>query len=265
MILIYGARQVGKTTLCRQILKKVSRSKPTGYFDCEMLTVKSAFETTDASELKRIIGDNELIVLDEAQLIRDIGKILKIIHDYLPNVQVLATGSSSFELANKLAEPLTGRVVSFILYPYSVGEIARNTDYLSAKSGLENLLLRGNYPQIYDQPKTKAEQLLDFLAGNYLYKDILIYDGLKHSARLLDLLQLLALQIGQEVSYNELGTQLGMNHSTVSQYVDLLEKCFVIFKLRAFSRNRRQEIAKSIKIYFMTRASEMLCSSLLRR
>ncbi|MDR1418034.1 MAG: ATP-binding protein [Endomicrobium sp.] len=251
VIIVYGARQVGKTTLCKQILEKFSTQKRTQYFDCEMLSLRASFETTNnVDDLQRIIGDKELIVLDEAQLVQDIGKTLKIIHDHIPQVQVIATGSSSFDLANKLSEPLTGRALTFTLYPYSVGEIAANIGYLSVKNNLENLLIRGGYPRIFDKSKHDAEKLLDFLAGTYLYKDVLIYEGLKKSSRLLELLQLLALQVGNEVSYNEIGKQLGMNHTTVSKYIDLLEKRFVIFKLRAFSRNKRKEIAKSVKVYF---------------
>ena len=249
IILIYGARRVGKTTLCKQILEK-NKDKKTGYFDCEMLAIRSSLETTDAAELKRFIGDHDLIVLDEAQQVKDIGKTLKIIHDHIPEVQVIATGSSSFDLANKLSEPLTGRVISFILYPFSIGELISNTNYITVKSGLENLLLYGAYPQIIDKSNVDAVKLLDMLAGNYLYKDVLMHEGLKNSENLLKLLQLLALQVGSEVSFNEIGTKLAMNHSTVSKYIDLLEKCFVIFRLRAFSRNKRNEISKSIKIYF---------------
>jgi predicted AAA+ superfamily ATPase len=250
VIVIYGARQVGKTTLCKQILEKFSQNKKTGYFDCEMLGIRNSFETTNADELQKVIGDYELIVLDEAQLIKDIGKTLKVICDHIPSVQVIATGSSSFDLANQLSEPMTGRALTFMMYPFSIWEINKNADYITANAAIENFLLTGSYPKIYSKPKDESIKLLDWLSGNYLYKDILTYEGVKNSSQLVELLQLLSLQIGQEVSLNEIGTQLGMNHNTVKKYIDLLEKSFVIFKLRAFSRNPRKEIAKSIKVYF---------------
>ncbi|MDR1195557.1 MAG: ATP-binding protein [Endomicrobium sp.] len=249
-ILIYGARQVGKTTLSKNVLEKYSSIKRTRYFDCEELSVKLNFETTDAKALQKAIGDKELIVLDEAQTVKDIGKTLKIIHDHIPHVQVIATGSSSFDLANKLSEPLTGRALSFTLYPFSVEEISREKGYAEASSSLEKIMLWGAYPAVFDMPADLAQTTLNSLAVNYLYKDILMYDSINNPHQLLELLQLLALQVGNEVSYTEIGQKLGLNRLTVRKYIDLLEKSFVIFKLHALSRNKRNEIAKSVKIYF---------------
>jgi len=249
-IILYGARQVGKTTLSKDIVQKYAKSKRTAYFDCEELSVKLLFETTNERSLRKAIGDNELVILDEAQTIKDIGKTLKIIHDHIPETQIIATGSSSFDLANKLSEPLTGRALSFVLYPFSIKELTVAEGYVAASGNLENILLYGSYPGIFNRPRDYASIALNALAGNYLYKDILIYDNLRNPHQLLELLQLLALQIGNEVSYTELGQKLGLNRLTIQKYIDLLEKSFVVFKLHALSRNKRNEISKSVKIYF---------------
>ncbi|MDR3048505.1 MAG: ATP-binding protein [Elusimicrobiota bacterium] len=251
VILIYGARQVGKTTLCKRILDKYSQTKKTAFFDCEILDIHKGFETANLDLLKSAIGDKELIVIDEAQLVKDIGKTLKIIHDHIPHVQAIATSSSSFDLASQTAEPMTGRVFSFVLYPFSVKEIANNNSgFLSVQSKMEKLLVYGSYPAVFDKSNKDAQDELYSIADNYLYKDILTFERLRGADQILKLLQLLALQVGNEVSYSEIGQKLAMNHSTVMKYIDLLEKCFVIFKMRAISRNPRNEISKSVKIYF---------------
>jgi predicted AAA+ superfamily ATPase len=250
VIIIYGARQVGKTTISRQILDKFGQNRKVEYIDCEQSSARKAFESTDIAPLSAAIGDKELIVLDEAQNINDIGRTLKVIHDHFPAVQIIATGSSSFDLANKLSEPMTGRVISFIVYPFSIKEISSNTSFIEASSKLENILINGAYPDIYNKPIKEGQELLNLLAGNYLYKDILAFERLKSSNQLLEILQLLALQIGSEVSYHEIGQKLGLNHITVGKYIDLLEKCFIVFKLRSLSKNKRKEISKSVKVYF---------------
>ncbi|MDR3256836.1 MAG: ATP-binding protein [Endomicrobium sp.] len=250
IILLYGARQVGKTTLCKQILEKYSKTFKIQYFNCELFDVKKFFEISSDNALRYMIGENKLIILDEAQTVKDIGKTLKIISDTMPDVKVIATGSSSFDLANKLSEPLTGRAISFILYPFSIRELKNNTSFINATGELDHILTTGCYPEIFNASKNEAERLLNLLAGNYLYKDIFMYENIKNPHQLTELLQLLALQVGNEVSYNEIGQKLGMNRITVIKYIDILEKSFVIFKLHAFNRNKRNEISKSIKIYF---------------
>jgi len=249
VIVIYGARQVGKTTLCKQILKKYAH-KRCEYFNCELFSVKSEFETTNEESLKKILGNSELVVLDEAQNIENIGIVLKIIVDTFPHVQVIATGSSSFELANRISEPMTGRVIPFILYPLSVHEITATTGYTKTEAKIEDLMRFGSYPAVFDLPEKDARVLLESIASNYLYKDILMFEKLKNSKQLLELLQLLALQLGSQVSYHELGQKLALSSATVKKYIDLLEKCFVVYTLPAFSRNKRNEIGKSVKIYF---------------
>ena len=249
VIVIYGARQVGKTTLAEEILKKYP-DKQCRYYNCELLTVKAAFETTNEEALRKTLGNLELVVLDEAQNIENIGLVLKIIVDTFPHIQVIATGSSSFDLANKVSEPLTGRVISFILYPLSLKEISSQNEYVKIEAKLEDILRFGAYPEVFDQPESDARVLLESIASNYLYKDILMHEKLKNPKQLLELLQLLALQVGNEVSYHEIGQKLGLSSATVKKYIDLLSKCFVLFTLPAFSRNKRKEIGKSVKIYF---------------
>ncbi|MDR2616735.1 MAG: ATP-binding protein [Endomicrobium sp.] len=250
IILIYGARQVGKTTLCKQILEKYSLAKKTAYFNCESLEVKTAFETTSENSLRMALDNKDLIVLDEAQYIKNIGLILKIIHDIFPNICVIASGSSSFDLVNQVGAPLTGRSIPFILYPFSVREIKNNLGFTQTIGKLNEILLTGTYPSIFGTSESVAQENLSIMAGNYLYKDVLAFEKLQNSNKLLELLQMLALQIGKEVSYSEIGQKLAMSHSTISKYIDLLEKCFIVFKLRSFSKNPRKEISKSVKVFF---------------
>jgi len=188
--------------------------------------------------------------LDEAQHIENIGLILKIIVDTYPEIQIIATGSSSFDLANKISEPLTGRSRQFILYPFSLTEIKENTTFHDVISQIEKFLIYGLYPAVYELSETDAKFELMNIASNYLYKDVLEFEQLRNSKPLLQILELLALQIGNEVSFREIAQKLEISHPTVKKYIDLLEKCFIIFSLRSFSRNLRNEINKSQKIYF---------------
>ncbi len=248
-LILYGARRVGKTTLTQTILSQYPGKKPK-YINCELVANKQALEIHDPSQLKNFIGDSELVALDEAQNIEGIGRTIKIIVDAYPNIQIIATGSSSFELANKTAESMAGRMYTFMLYPFSVGEIEQGKGYGEIESKLENLLRFGLYPEIIDQTEDVARRRLDELISTYLYKDVLTFSGMKNSKLIVNLLQLLALQIGSEVSYNELATTLGIDRLTVIKYIDLLEQSFIIFTLRTLSRNPRNEISKSVKIYF---------------
>ena len=248
VIVIYGARQVGKTTLVKQILSNYKgRGK---LLNCELLSVQQALQTPEAEMLKSYLGDNKLIILDEAQRINNIGLILKILIDTFPSIQVIATGSSSFNLANKVNEPLTGRVDKFVLYPFSLKEISQSHDRFTIEARLENFLRFGTYPEVFFLPEKEAQDRLNEISSNYLYKDILMFNRLKKTSLVVNLLQLLALQLGNEVSYEELAENLGVNRLTVQKYIDLLEQTFVIFTLKSFSRNLRKEISKSVKIYF---------------
>lgn len=248
-LILYGARRVGKTTLTQTILSQYPEKKPK-YINCELVANKQALEIHDASQLKSFLGDSELVALDEAQNIEGIGKTIKIIVDTYPNIQVIATGSSSFDLANKAAESMAGRMYSFMLYPFSVGEIEQGKGYGEIDARLDSLLRYGSYPEIIDQPEDIARRRLDELVSTYLYKDVLAFGGMKNSKVIVDLLQLLALQVGNEVSYNEVATRLGIDRLTVIKYINLLEQSFIIFTLRALSRNPRNEISKSVKVYF---------------
>lgn len=248
VIILYGARQVGKTTLAQKILAEFGENGK--YLNCELASVEAGLSVLEAEKIKSFLGDYKIIVLDEAQNILNIGKVLKIIVDTYPKMQIIATGSSSFDLFQKISEPLTGRNFQFMLYPLSAGEIKENKDLFYLESKLENLLRFGGYPGVFGLSEEEAKERLNEISSNYLYKDILKFEGLKKSSVIKNLLQALALQIGQEVSYQELAVTLGINRLTVQKYIDILEQSFVIFKLNSFSRNKRKEISKSIKVYF---------------
>lgn len=247
VVILFGPRRVGKTTLSKQILEEVSQSR---YINCELLENKMALETTNSVVLKNFLGDFRLVVLDEAQNIHEIGRILKILVDTFPQIQILATGSSSFELGNRLSEPLTGRAREYLLLPFSVSELLQKEDKLNVNANLERILRFGLYPEVYGKPDIEAIEELNQIAGNYLYRDILQFEQVRRPQLVVNLLSALALQIGQEVSLNELARLLGEHVPTIQRYIDLLEKSFVIFRLRSFSRNLRKEIAKGQKIYF---------------
>ncbi|PIQ70018.1 hypothetical protein COS55_00435 [Candidatus Shapirobacteria bacterium CG03_land_8_20_14_0_80_40_19] len=250
IVILYGARQVGKTTLVRKIADDIN--EPYGYLNCDELDVLSRFQNSDNSEaLKQLIGSQRLVVIDEAQRVKNIGLKLKLIVDNYPETQIIATGSSSFDLSNEISEPLTGRSFEFWLFPLSVGEISQNEDKLSFERKLESLLVYGCYPEIYQLGSIEQKaQRIKYLASNYLYKDILKFNSIKNSEVVLKLLQALALQMGNEVSYNELAGLIGIGKQTVAKYIDLLEKAFVIFRLSPYSSNLRKELGKMRKIYF---------------
>lgn len=254
VIVIYGARQVGKTTMAKNILsEQKDNGKRGAYFNCELDSVRSALAVKEAERLRAFLGDSDLIVLDEAQNVPEIGKILKIINDEIPEIQIIATGSSSFDLADKTAEPLTGRNFSFTLYPLSVQEIAQAEalGFIGLESKLEQILRFGAYPEIYSiSDEVKKTEYLNAIASDYLYKDVLKFEGIKKASIIADLLKLLALQIGQEVSLQSLASTLGISRLTVEKYIDILEKSFVIFRLRPLSRNAYRAVSKKIKIYF---------------
>jgi predicted AAA+ superfamily ATPase len=248
LIIVYGARQVGKTTMVKKILEKYKNNS--NYLNCEFLSVQKGLSEPEAEKIKGFLGDYKLIVLDEAQNIPGIGKVLKIMVDTYPKMQIIATGSSSFDLAQKVSEAMTGRTFTFMLNPLSLGEIKQASDLFTIEAGLENFMRFGAYPEVFSLGETDSIQRLDEITSKYLYKDILSFEGIKKSVIIRDLLELLALQMGNEVSYNELAGKLGIDRMTVQKYIDILEQSFVLFRLRAFSRNKRKEISKSIKIYF---------------
>ncbi len=249
VITIYGPRRVGKTTLVRKVLANHA-DKRTLYLNCDLQSVQMSLAVQEAAPLKAFLGERDLVVLDEAQNIPEIGKVLKILVDTYPEMQIIATGSSSFDLANRTGEPLTGRVYPLRLYPISLQELAGNNGFSVIEPRMDNLLRFGLYPGIIDLSEESAQFDLQELVSSYLYKDVLMYIGVKQSRMVSDLLRLLALQVGNEVSYPELGTVLGIDRRTVASYIDILEKSFVVFTLRGFSRNLRKEVGKTQKIYF---------------
>ena len=249
VLVLYGPRQVGKTTLVKELLAATALKN--SFINADELVYREALGSQDRHTLGDLAGDNDLLVIDEAQRVPDIGLNLKIMVDNFPHVAIIATGSASFELANKIHEPLTGRSLTFNLYPVSYKELQKTYGAFEARSQLERWLVWGSYPAIVTtEMTTLRERLLGELVGSYLYRDILEFNEVRHAGKIVDLLRLLAFQIGQEVSLNELANNLGINRATVERYLDLLEKVFVVFKMGGFSRNLRKEIGKSSRYYF---------------
>jgi len=246
-IILIGARQVGKSTLFKMILGK--HDEPTLSLNCDEPEVIQMLSQINSAELKLLIGHHRIVVIDEAQRVENIGMVLKRITDNFPNVQLLVTGSSSFELQNKLNEPLTGRKFEYHLFPVSTGELLKSQGLLGVKQTLENRLIYGSYPDVINHA-ADAKELLYNLANSYLYKDLLNLESVRRPALLGKLLTALALQVTSEVSYNELAQTVGTDNKTVEKYIDLLEKCYIIFKLSGFSRNLRTELKKAKKFYF---------------
>ncbi len=246
-ILLFGARQVGKTTLVKN-LTKINHKKVL-YLNGDEPDIRELLGSISSSQLKNYIGNNELVVIDEAQRIQNIGITLKLITDNYPEILVIATGSSSLDIANSAKEPLTGRKFEYTLYPFSFQELVNNHGLLEEKRQLEQRLIYGSYPEIVQNPN-ESEELLNLISDSYLYKDLLLIETIKRPKLLAKLLKALALQIGNEVSYNELSQLVGADKGTVEKYIDLLEHTFVVFTLPSFSRNVRNELKKSKKIYF---------------
>lgn len=246
-IIVTGARQVGKSTLFRQITEK--HSEPLLLLNCDEPEVKELLTSINTPELRLLIGNNRLIVIDEAQRVPEIGLTLKRITDNFPDVQLMVTGSSSLELQSRLNEPLTGRKYEYHLYPISTAELLENKGLLAVRQSLESRLIYGSYPDIVNHTD-EAKELLMNIAGSYLYKDLLALDDIRRPALLEKLLIALSLQVGSEVSYNEVAQTIGTDSKTVEKYIDLLEKCYIVFRLNAFNRNLRTELKKSKKIYF---------------
>jgi predicted AAA+ superfamily ATPase len=249
VLVLYGPRQVGKTTLANDLLNLIPlRSR---FVNADELIYREPLSSQNRQRLGEVLGDAELLVIDEAQRVPNIGINLKILVDSFPQAIIIATGSASFELANKISEPLTGRTLTFHLYPVSYPEIRQTMGTLEARSQLERWLVWGGYPAIVTtgEPASR-EKLLGELVGAYLYRDILELEGVRRSGKIVDLLRLLAFQVGREVSVAELATALMLNRQTVERYLDLLEKVFVIFRVGGFSRNLRKEVTKNSRYYF---------------
>ena len=246
-IILVGPRQVGKTTLLNELVRQ--SDKRVLALNCDELEVQTMLTNTNVSKLRTLIGDNELVVIDEAQKVDNIGLTLKLIVDNIKGVQAVATGSSAFELRNRLNEPLTGRKFEYQMFPISCGELIDTYGLLEEKRISENRLIYGCYPDILMHPEN-ARQYLTELTQSYLYKDILSLESIRKPQLLDKLLQALAFQIGSEVSTNELARTLQTDSKTVDKYIDLLEKCYVIFRLSGLNRNLRTELKRAKKIYF---------------
>jgi predicted AAA+ superfamily ATPase len=244
-IILFGPRQCGKSTLIEDMLK----DKEHLYLNGDDADIREQLTNTSATRLKTIVGGYKIVFIDEAQRIPNIGLTLKLFTDQLKDIQVIATGSSAFELSSKVNEPLTGRKFEFMLYPFCFGEMVAYHGYIQERRFLEHRLIYGYYPEIVTKGADE-KVLLKSLAGSYLYKDLLMLEQIKKPLILEKLLKALALQVGSEISYQEIAQTIGSDGKTVDKYIDLLEKTFVVFRLPALNRNVRNEIKKGKKVYF---------------
>lgn len=245
--IIFGPRQTGKTTFVEQLLAKVN--KKTLYLNGDDADVRETLAKPNATQIAQMLGGYEVLFMDEAQRINDVGLLIKIIVDRFKNVQVIATGSSAFELSGKINEPLTGRKYEMMLLPFSYAELVNDTDFLTEERSIEQRLIYGSYPEIINDPQN-AEEHLKLLADSYLYKDLFALEEVKKPLLFEKIVKALALQIGSEVNFSELAQLVKADQKTVDKYINLLEKSFVVFTLPAFAGNVRNEIKKNKKIYF---------------
>lgn len=247
VLLLFGTRRVGKTHLIKAL--ESTFSVPYLHLNAEDTDVLNLLENRSVANYQRLLSGIKLLIIDEAQVIPQIGKILKLMIDSFDDLTIIATGSSAFDLSNQTGEPLTGRSYTYYLYPIAQAELQENS--LQIKQNLDDRLVFGSYPEIFQLKTTdeKAEYLKN-LVNSYLLKDILHFENIKNSTKIYDLLRLVAYQVGSEVSLDELGKQLGMSKNTVERYLDLLAKVQILFKLNGFSTNLRKEVTKSSKWYF---------------
>jgi len=248
IIVLYGARQVGKTTLVREIMQRYWSSAK--YINCDEMENRLWLNSQNFQKLSDFVWNYDLVVLDEAHRVENIRLNLKILFEWNPNIQIIATGSSSFDLANQINEPLTWRKMTFMLFHLFVLEIIWNREKTIPSNVLEKMLIYGSYPEVYNLPNDQWSSKLKEIANDYLYKDIFLIEKIKKPDTIVHLLRLLAFQIGNEVSYQEIANKLWVHVYTVQNYINLLEQSFVIFRLSAFSTNLRNEIKKKDKIYF---------------
>ncbi len=255
VIIVYGARRVGKTTLIKHFIES---RQTTGekvdylYVSGDDITVQDYLKSQSIERLKEFVGNKSLLLVDEAQYIPNIGLNLKLIVDNIPGIKVIATGSSSFDLSREVGEPLTGRKYHLSQYPLAQKEISQIENIHETKAHLESRLIFGSYPEVVLMNDTsKRKEYLTELVSSYLFKDILSIENIQHADKLIKLLQLIAYQIGKEVSINELGTQLHMSKNTVTRYLELIEKVFIIFRRTGFSKNMRKVITKNSRYYFL--------------
>jgi len=246
-IILLGPRQAGKTTLLKSLIK--GQDKKLLWLNGDYSDVREMFVNPNADNFRAVFGDNQIVVIDEAQRIENIGVCLKIIVDEIPGVKIIASGSSSFELANKVNEPMTGRKWDYTLFPLSYQELCQFTSVSEENRLLGHRLVYGYYPDVVNNPADSKEILIE-LANSYLYKDILTWEKVHKPAALEKLVQAIAFQVGNDVSYHELSKVVGLDNETVERYIGFLEKAYIVFRLPSFSRNLRNELNKSRKIYF---------------
>ena len=249
VLVLLGPRRVGKTSFLKHLTTTIK--EPILQLNGEDIATVEVLKQRTVENYKRLMGKNAILIIDEAQKIPNIGLILKLIVDEIDGIKVIVTGSSMFDLTNQLGEPLTGRKITFQLYPIAQMEYQKEENLVRTKSNLEERLIYGSYPELlqYSSNEEKTAYLRE-LVSSYLLKDILEHDGIRNSGKMIDLLRLIAFQIGKEVSLDELAKQLGISRNTVERYLDLLSKVFVIYKLQGYSRNLRKEVTKSHKWYF---------------
>lgn len=245
-ICLLGARQTGKTTLIRSIVKDDNNVL---WLNADELQVRQMLENANLSQLRSLLGNKRIIVVDEAQRIEDVGIKMKLIIDNFPDKQLLITGSSSLELANHINEPLTGRIWEYRMHPFSFGELAAHNGTFAEVQHLPIRLVYGSYPDVVNRVGDE-QRTLEMLTESYLYKDVLQWDRIKRTDRIVKLLQALAYQVGSEVSYSELGSMLQMDKETISKYIAILEQAFVVFQVGSFSRNLRNELKFAKKVFF---------------
>lgn len=248
--LLLGARRIGKTFLLKQLINEFSGK--TMYLNAEDMKNQQLLADRSVSNYKQLLNGIDLFIIDEAQVIPDIGLILKLIVDEIHDIRIIASGSSAFDIMNLSGEPLTGRSFKYLMFAPAQMEISTTENRIETRQNLDERLIFGSYPELF-QLETSAdrENYLINLVHSYLLKDILTIDGLRSASKIMDLLKLIAFQIGKEVSYHEIGQQLGMSKNTVEKYLDLLTKVFVVFNLGGYSKNLRKEISKGNKWYFM--------------
>lgn len=249
VVLIVGARRVGKTVLLSQILEQ--SKEPHLLLNGEDLTASDLLKARRIEQYRQLLHDKSLLIIDEAQKIEGIGDAVKLIVDHIPEVKIILTGSSAFELKNRFGEALTGRKITLHLFPLCHSELARTENPVEIRERLDDRLVFGGYPEVWQiGDRTGRIAYLNELVSDYLFRDILEFENVRNASKLRDLLRLIAYQTGGEVSNHELGRQLGLNKNTVDRYLDLLSKVFVIFKVQGFSRNLRKEITKNCRWYF---------------
>ncbi|NOR45403.1 MAG: AAA family ATPase [Candidatus Delongbacteria bacterium] len=249
VLVLLGARRVGKTFLLKQILKEIKEEYL--FVNGENINIHLALEHRSIENYKQFLGNKKLLVIDEAQKIPEIGNILKLMIDEIEGLKIIITGPSAFDIHNMTGEPLTGRKYTYMLYPFSENEFNQIDNPIAKKDMIKHRMIYGNYPELINLPDiTDKKEYLNEIINSYLLKDILAFENIKNSSKIHSILRLIAFQIGKEVSYHEIGRQLSMSKNTVEKYLDLLSKVFIVFKVEGFSRNLRKEISKSPRWYF---------------